>query len=113
MMDPVHIWCYKQHPENPVNFFRQSNITVVDLDDKNKDYLIQNKLSSRHADKNKNREADKGGKHDFNRVKPVGCRDIHLSVCMMNTVKEPEERDSVIDPVPKIYPHIKQNKCNY
>ncbi len=113
MMDPVHIWCHKQQPEEPVNFFRQSYITVVDLDDKNKNYLIHNKLSSRHTDKNKYRKSDKGGKHDFNGVKTVGCRDIHLSVCMMNTVKEPEERDSVIDPVPKIHPHIKQNKGNY
>jgi hypothetical protein len=112
-MDPVHIRCHKQQSKEPVNLFRQGYITVVDLDDKNKDYLIQSILTGIHSDKNKNREADEGGKHDFKGVKTVGCCDIHLSVCMMNTVKEPEERDSVIDPVPKIHPHIKQNKCNY
>jgi len=106
-MDPVHIWCHKQQPEEPVNLFRQSYITVVDLDDNNKDYLIQSKLTGIHSDKNKKREADEGGKHDFNGVKTVGCCYIHLPFCMMNSVKEPEERNFVIDPVQKIQPHIK------
>ena len=71
MMDPVHIRCHEQQPEEPINFLRQSYIAVVDLDDKNKDYLIEYKLSRRHTDQDKNWKADKGGKHYFDRMETV------------------------------------------
>ena len=72
--------------------------------------VVQNDGLDWKTEKWNEQDPDRRRKDNLADMEPARCRDIHVGVTVVHPVKTPEERDTMIDPVPPICPAIENQE---
>src|SRR5712692_8716376 len=111
MVDAVHARRHKHFVQQSLEADRQPQITVMEERIRLEDQFVNGICPAGEPDEAHLHDAKSDGHRHFAKVKPEAGGNIEVGVDMVDVVKAPEERETVIDDMPVVKGKVHEEKA--
>jgi hypothetical protein len=112
-MDAVHARGDQHLIQQSFNTNRKPDVAMVEEHLRLKKQLIKRKRPCRRADEDYLQKTKRNGEQDLSKMEAEGCGHVQVWVDVMNIVKAPENRDSMVSEMPVVEREVHQQKAKH